>query len=137
MKPVPQGPLDGNAPQAARTRRIEAVVLSGDDDLIIDLGPVLGDRYRTRPLDSADDLAANPLSGDSLIILDGVRRPDARAVAARLESQSPTAPIIAVVGHGEEAQWATALARGSVIAVVPRDGIGGPALRRALEAAAV
>ncbi len=135
MKPVPQGPLDGNAPQAARTRRIEAVVLSGDDDLIIDLGPVLGDRYRTRPLDSADDLAANPLSGDSLIILDGVRRPDARAVAARLESQSPTAPIIAVVGHGEEAQWATALARGSVIAVVPRDGIGGPALRRALEAA--
>jgi TonB family protein len=135
MKPVLQGPLEGNAPQAARTRRIEAVVVSSDDGLIIDLGPVLGDRYRTRPVDSPDDLAANPLNGDSLVILDGVHRADARAVAARLESQSPAAPIIAVVAHGDEPLWASALARGSVIAVVPRDGIGGPALRQGLEAA--
>ena len=135
MKPVLQGPLEGNAPQAARTRRIEAVVVSSDDGLIIDLGPVLGDRYRTRPVDSPDDLAANPLNGDSLVILDGVHRADARAVAARLEAQSPAAPIIAVVAHGDEPLWASALARGSVVAVVPRDGIGGPALRQGLEAA--
>jgi TonB family protein len=135
MKPVLQGPLEGNAPQAARTRRIEAVVVSSDDGLIIDLGPVLGDRYRTRPVDSPDDLAANPLNGDSLVILDGVHRADARAVATRLESQSPAAPIIAIVAHGDEPLWASALARGSVIAVVPRDGIGGPALQQGLEAA--
>jgi TonB family protein len=135
MKPVLQGPLEGNAPQAARSRRIEAVVVSSDDSLIIDLGPVLGDRYRTRPVDSPDDLAAHPLNGDSLVILDGVRRADARAVATRLESQSPAAPIIAVVAHGDEPLWASALARGSVVAVVPRDGVGGPALRQGLEAA--
>jgi TonB family protein len=135
MKPVPQGPLEGNAPQAARTRRIEAVVVSNDDGLIIDLGPVLGDRYRTRPIDGPDDLAANPVNGDSLIILDTVHRPDARAVAARMESQSPAAPIIAIVAHGEEPSWAAALARGSVIAVVPRDGIGGQALKQALDSA--
>jgi TonB family protein len=135
MKAVPQGPLDGNAPQTARTRRIEAIVVSSDDGLIIDLGPPLGDRYRTRPTDSAEDLIANPGTGETLIILDAVQRPDARALAARLDSQLPAAPIIAIVAAGDEAPWAPALARGTVVAVVPREGVGGPALRHALEAA--
>jgi TonB family protein len=135
MKPVPQGPLDGNAPQTARTRRIVAVVISNDDGLIIDLGPYLGDRYRTRPVDNADELAANPVDGEWLAILDAVHRPDAMAEAARLEMQSAAAPIIAIIPSGDEAHWSASLARGSVLAVVPRDQIGGPALQQALEAA--
>ncbi|MFO1401041.1 MAG: energy transducer TonB [Steroidobacteraceae bacterium] len=132
MKAVPQGPLDGHAPQAARTRRIEAVVLSSDDGLIIDLGPVLGERYRTHPVDSLDELLAAPAEGERLVLLDAVHRPDAAAEAARLESQSPGAPIIAIVATGTEAQWAASLARGSIAAVVARERIGESVMHQAL-----
>jgi protein TonB len=135
MKAVPQGPLDGHAPQAARTRRIEAVVLSSDDGLIIDLGPVLSERYRTRPVDSLDELLATRLDGERLVLLDAVHRPDAAADAARLETQAPGAPIIVIAATSSTAQWSTALSRGSVVAVVARELVGDAAMQRALAAA--
>ena len=135
MKAVPQGPLDGDAPQTTRTRRIEAVVLSNDDGLIIDLGPVLGDRYRTRPVDNLDELASTPFQGDRLMLLDAVHRTGAAAEAARLASQAPTVPIVVIVTAGTEPKWSTALARGSVVAVVPRERIGDATLQQALAAA--
>jgi TonB family protein len=135
MKAVPQGPLDGDAPQTTRTRRIEAVVLSNDDGLIIDLGPVLGDRYRTRPVDNLDELASTPFQGERLMLLDAVHRPGAAAEAARLASQAPTVPIVVIVTAGTEPKWSTALARGSVVAVVPRERIGDTTLQQALATA--
>ena len=135
MKAVPQGPLDGNAPQTARSRRIEAVVLSSDDGLIIDLGPVLGERYRTHPVDNLEELTAAPAEVGRLVLLDGVHRPDALAEAARLEAAVPNAPVIAIIAAGSEAQWSTALARGSVVAIVPRDRIGDAPMQQALESA--
>lgn len=135
MKAVPQGPLDGHAPQAARTRRIEAVVLSSDDGLIIDLGPVLGERYRTRPVDSLDELIATRFDGERLVLLDAVHRSDAAADAARLATQDPGAPIIVIAATSSAAQWSAALARGSVVAVVARELVGDAAMQRALAAA--
>jgi TonB family protein len=135
MKAVPQGPLDGDSPQTARTRRIEAVVLSNDDGLIIDLGPVLGDRYRTRPVDSLDELASAPFRGERLVLLDAVHRPGAAAEAARLAAHAPTVPIVVILTAGTEPKWSTALARGSVVALVPRERIGDATLQQALAAA--
>jgi TonB family protein len=107
--------------------------MSQDDGLIIELGPVLGDRYRTNPIDGPDDLAASPPTRESFIILDAVEKTDARAIVARLESLCPAAPIIVIATAGDESQWGTTLTRGGIIAVVARDALGGPALKQALE----
>jgi TonB family protein len=135
MKAVPQGPVDGKAPQTARTRRIEAVVLSSDDGLIIDLGPVLGDRYRTRPVDSIDELAGNPPETQWLVLLDAAHRPNALEEAGQLGTRWPTAPIIVIIAAGAENRWLTALSHGGVTAVVARERIGEQPMQRALEAA--
>ncbi|MCC7463682.1 MAG: energy transducer TonB [Gammaproteobacteria bacterium] len=132
MKAVPQGPLGGGAPNTARTRRIEAVVLSSDDGLIIDLGPVLGERYRTRPVDSLDEFAAAPPGVERLVLLDAVHRSSASTEAVRLASLSPTTPIVVIVAAGAEPQWSAALARGDVVAVVRREDIGDARLQQAL-----
>ena len=122
------GQSSQRAGQEARTttapttgsRRPVLYLLSSDDELLIELGPLLGNRYRTRPIDSAEQLEP---AGDVpwAMLIDATTRTDARAQAARLEQQHPLVPLLIVCATGTASDWASARARGMVSAVVERD----------------
>jgi TonB family protein len=122
------------APASAPARRREAWLLSGDDGLLLELGPLLGERYRTRPIDSIEALSEAG-AAPWLLVFDASLRHDARAATARIEQQYPMAPIIIVCADGHTAGWASALHRGSVCAIVERSGLAGKAWQDALHTA--
>ena len=62
---------------AAHGRAPILYVLSGDDALLLELGPRLGTRYRTRPIDSADQISA-PTAAPWALMIDATARTDAR-----------------------------------------------------------
>src|SRR4029077_6411653 len=89
MMPVAKDPIDAVEPtRAARPRRVEVVVL-GNDEFLIELGPLLGDGFRTRPVDSPAVIAAavaerseggeNP---PAMIMFDSATQSDPRATVA-------------------------------------------------------
>ena len=115
----------------AGNRRPVLYLLSSDDGLLIELGPLLGSRYRTRPIDSAEQLEpAGELPWAMLI--DATTRTDARAQAARLEQQHPLVPILIVCAAGTASDWASARARGMVSAVIERNALQTAAFADAL-----
>ncbi len=121
-------------PGAVAGKRRDAWLLSGDDGLLLELGPLIGERFRTRPIDSPDALKdAGPAPW--LLVLDATTRRDARAVAANIDQQHPLAPIILICADGQAASWASALQRGSVCAVVERSQLSAATWREALRAA--
>jgi len=107
---------------AAPGRRMDLYLLSGDDSLLLELGPLLGDRYRSRPIDAADQIDASSLV-PWLMIIDATARTDARAQAARIEQQHPLAPLLVICADGKSTDWASPLARGMVTAVVERGAL--------------
>ncbi|MGH8253781.1 MAG: energy transducer TonB [Steroidobacteraceae bacterium] len=124
----------GNAPnRAAANRRPVLFLLSSDDGLLIELGPLLGDRYRTRPIDSAEQLEA-PADVAWALLIDATTRKDARAQAARFEQQFPLAPVLVICADGSAADWNAARSRGMVSAVVERGSIQSGAFSEALAA---
>jgi TonB family protein len=123
-----------DATASTPARRRDAWLLSVDDGLLLELGPLLGERYRTRPIDSAealDEAGATPW----LMVFDAELRHDARAVVASIEEQYPLAPIIVICADGQTAGWASALHRGSVCAIVERSGLSTQVWRDALRTA--
>ncbi|HEX9139332.1 MAG TPA: TonB family protein [Steroidobacteraceae bacterium] len=118
----------------ARTRRTELFVLSIDDGLLLELGPVLGDRFRTRPIEQPNEVAA-AAGRPYIVLLDASRRPDARTLLAALETQDTAAPIILITDDDEESHWAASLMRGALCAVVPRSALGSAKFTDALDKA--
>jgi TonB family protein len=106
-------------------------VLSSDDTLLLELGPLLGSRYRTRPIDSAEQIAPASVTPWALMI-DAAARPDARAQAARVKQQYPLAPLLVICADGTTADWANPLARGALTAIVERGALGSDAFEAAL-----
>ena len=126
--------LGGAVAPHAGGRRKDLYLLTGDDSLLLELGPLLGARFRTRPIDSADQLdqaGASPW----LLIIDASARADARAQAARIEQRHPLAPLLVICPDGKTAEWASARARGVVCAVIERGALQSSALGEALAAA--
>jgi protein TonB len=126
-KPEPQG--EGHA---GRGRRIDAFLISSDDEFLIEIGPAFADRFRTRPV---DDFAAIDAPADGarwLIVVDAVSQSEARTGVAKLEQKHGRAPIIVVARDGEESQWSAAVARGAVIDALPRSALQGPRFAQAL-----
>jgi TonB family protein len=115
------------------SRRPVLFLLSSDDGLLIELGPLLGDRYRTRPIDSADQLEV-PAEVPWALLIDATTRDDARAQAARFEQQHPLAPLLVICADGNAADWTAARARGMVSAVVERGSLQASAFAEALRA---
>jgi TonB family protein len=109
---------------------VDAFVVSTDDSFLLELGPVLGDRFRARPAEHLADLQS---PGDSkwLALIDGSQA-GARALVNQIEQQHPRAPLIVVTPDGQQAQWSGALARGTVSAVVAHSQLNGPAMRDAI-----
>jgi TonB family protein len=128
MMPVANDPIAASEPpRTARPRRVEVVVVSGDDEFLIEIGPLLGEGYRTRPVDSPAGIAATVAEqaegGDappSMIMLDADKVPDARSAVAQIEAAHPHMPIVVVAATRDESYWGAALARGAIIDVVAR-----------------
>ncbi len=119
---------------AVTGKRRDAWLLSGDDGLLLELGPLLGERFRTHPIDSPDALKdAGPAPW--LLVFDATTRRDARVMAASLDQQHPLAPIILICADGQADNWASALQRGSVCAIVERSQLSAATWRDALRAA--
>ena len=121
-------------PGGSATRRHDAWLLSVDDELLLELGPLLGDRYRTRPIDGIEALSEAG-TAPWLLIFDASVRHDARAISARIEQQYPMAPIIIVCADGQSAGWASALHRGSVCAIIERGALTARSWQDALQTA--
>jgi TonB family protein len=119
------------ANRAAANRRPVLFLLSSDDGLLIELGPLIGDRYRTRPIDSAEQLEA-PADVPWALLIDATTRKDARAQAARLEQQFPLAPVVVICADGSAADWNAARSRGMVSAVIERGALQSGAFSEAL-----
>jgi TonB family protein len=117
-------------PPHSRTRRVDAFVVSSDDAFLLELGPVLGDRFRARPAEKPEDLDS-PGGSKWLALIDG-SQPGARGLVNQIEQQHPRAPLIVVTPDGQQAQWSSALARGTVTAVVPHSQMNGAALQDAI-----
>jgi len=109
-------------------------VLSGDDALLLELGPLLGTRYRTRPIDTAEQIAPASATPWALMI-DASARADARAQAARVKQEYPLAPLLVICADGTTAEWASPLARGALTAIIERGALGSSAFDAALRAA--
>lgn len=120
------------ANRAAANRRPVLFLLSSDDGLLIELGPLLGERYRTRPIDSAEQLEA-PADVHWALLIDATTRKDARAQAARIEQQYPLAPVLVICADGSAADWSAARSRGMVSAVVERSSLQSGAFIEALD----
>jgi TonB family protein len=118
----------------ARTRRTELFVLSSDDGLLLELGPVLGERFRTRPIEQPSEVAA-AAGRPYIVLLDATARPDARALLAALETVDAAAPIILIAADDDENHWAASLLRGALCAVVPRSALGSARFTDALNKA--
>jgi hypothetical protein len=108
--------------RAPGSRRPVLFLLSSDDGLLIELGPLLGDRYRTRPIDTAEQLEV-PVDVPWALLIDATTRNDARAQAARFEQQHPLAPLLVICADGNAGDWASARSRGMVSAVVERGSL--------------
>jgi TonB family protein len=133
MKPLTQERAALGATQVRR-QRIDVVLVSSDDSFLIELGPLLGDSYRTHTVDSplgVGDLLHKP---GSLAIVDAATIPDARAAVARMAQRYPHAPIIVVAP--QIAEWGAVVARGTIVAAIAREELAGKRLSEALAAAA-
>jgi len=122
---------DGPLTPSPGQRRRDAWLLSGDDLLLIELGPLLGEHYRTHPVDNIEALARASASG-WMLLLDVIDLPDAQAQAVRLATRYPLAPVIVFCADGDINAWKNLPAARTVCAVIERSAIQGPALARAL-----
>ncbi|HEY7929832.1 MAG TPA: TonB family protein [Steroidobacteraceae bacterium] len=113
--------------------RIDAVVVCSDDALLIELGPLLGERFRTHSVDNPAEIAAAVVAPRWVGIVDVDSLPDARAAVLRLETQFPRCPLVLIVQR--PAEWSAAVARGSAVSAVSRQELPGPHLMEALAAA--
>src|SRR5258706_13015190 len=100
------------------SRRIDAYVLSTDDAFTLEIGQVVGDRLRMRPIDDLADLPQDSTQ-PWLVLLDG-SQPTAHALVSAIDRDYPRTPIIAVVPDAVQAPWLGAVARGSVSAIIGR-----------------
>jgi TonB family protein len=133
MKPLAHERASGAETKNARSERIDAVVVCSDDGLLIELGSVLGERYRTHSVDSPAEITANVSAPRWIGLIDVDALPDARGAIARMDLQFHRCPLILISSHPQE--WNTTIARGSAIAALQRQEAAGPRLLDALAAA--
>jgi periplasmic protein TonB len=132
--PVPaSAPHGGERPQQHR-RRIDVVLVGLGDESLIEVGPALGDQYRTFSADSAAELPG--IAATSWIgLYDATAGADARSRFAQLEQQYLSHPWIVLCADEDRPNWHSALSRGSACAVISRTEISVENINAALEKA--
>lgn len=133
MKPLAHEQASGTETRSTRSERVDAVVVCSDDALLIELGPVLGERYRTHSVDTPADIAASVTAPRWIGIVDVDSVPDARGAIARLEMQFHRCPLILLSSRPQE--WGAAISRGAAVAAMSRQDAAGPRLLDALAGA--
>jgi TonB family protein len=129
MMPVQNDPIPAVEPTRMRPRRVDVVVVSGDDEFLIEIGPLFSEGFRSRPVDSpaaittvlAEQGADSP---PTMIMLDAAAVGDPRGAVAQMEAAHPRLPIIVVAAARDESYWSAAIARGAIIDVVARYDLG-------------
>src|SRR5579862_1480366 len=121
---------DGATTGAGHT---DALVICKDDDLLIELGSLLGDHYRVHAVDSPESIGGEIDIARWVGIVDVDSQAGARGVVSRLEVQHPNCPLIVVTARPEE--WVHSVRRGAILAAIGRDEVATPLLSEALSAA--
>jgi TonB family protein len=126
-------PHGGERPSQNR-RRTDVVLVGLGDESLIEVGPALGDDYRTFSADSAAELPG--ITATSWIgLYDATTGADARSRFAQLEQQYVTHPWIVLCADEDLSNWHSALSRGSACAVIARTEISVASINAALEQA--
>ena len=119
---------------AARKMRADAYNVSSDDTLLLELGPELGERFRTRPIEQMGELPAAD-AAPWIGFIDG-HRTDARHWVLHIEKHLPNAALIVITAPADLASWQALVFRGTVCAALSDQQIGTAALNDALDRAA-
>jgi len=114
-------------------RKTEVVIVSTDDGLLIELGPVLGDRYRVHTVDHLSAIDGAARTARWLAIIDAASITGGSAALVRVERQFAHTPLIIIAA--DPSQWTPSVLRSNAVSVVARVDIAGQALSDALAAA--
>jgi TonB family protein len=116
------------------TRRTEVVIVGAGDELLIEVGPALGDQYRSYSVDTAAEIA--DLSASSWIgIYDASNQTAGRSAFAQLESQYHQRPWIVLCADEDRPNWRDVLSRGGACAVIARGELNVATFTAALDKA--
>jgi protein TonB len=116
------------------TRRTEVVIVGAGDELLIEVGPALGDQYRSYSVDTAAEIA--DLSVTSWIgVFDASNHSAGRSAFAQLESQFHAQPWIVLCTDEDRPNWRDILSRGGACAVISRGELSVPHFTAALDKA--
>lgn len=120
---------------AARSRAqpTDTLVISNDDGLLIELGPLLGDAYRVHAVDTPAGIDAALDASRWIGILDADSQPDARSAISLLEVRHSHCPLIVISAQPQD--WVDCIGCGPVLAAIGRGQVAMAQLREALLAA--
>ncbi|HJZ19869.1 MAG TPA: TonB family protein, partial [Bradyrhizobium sp.] len=122
-------------PSAPSKRRTEVVILGAGDETLIEVGPALGDQYRTYSFDTARDIA--DVSAAAWIgLYDATAQAAGRSAFAQLDPHYAKQPWIVLCADEDKANWRDVLSRGDACAVIARSEINTETLTTALIRAA-
>ena len=103
-------------------RRTEVVIVGAGDELLIEVGPALGDQFRTFSADTAAEIAGLPLTS-WIGVYDATAQAAGRNAFAHLESQFGSQPWIVLCADEDRPNWRDVLSRGGACAVIARGDI--------------
>ncbi len=109
-------------PSQPGKRRTEVVIVGAGDELLIEVGPALGDHFRTFSADTASEIAALPLTA-WIGVYDATSQATGRNAFALVESQYGSQPWIVLCADEDRANWRDVLSRGAACAVIARGDI--------------
>jgi len=116
-----------------RAERSDVLLLCNDDALLIELAPLLGDRYRVHAIDTPDRIGEQVDVARWIGIVDVDSLPGANGVLSRLEAQYPRCPLIVITARPEG--WVGSIACAAVLAAIGRTQIATGRLGEVLLAA--
>lgn len=133
VKPLTQEHSSTSVTSQTRRLRVDAILISSDDSFLIELGPLLGDHYRTHTVDSPLALGNLAHKPGWFAIVDVASLPDARAAVTRMAQRYPNAPIIVVAPSA--AEWGPLVSRGAIVDAIGRTELAGARLSEVLSKA--
>jgi TonB family protein len=118
-------------PSKPSKRRTEVVIVGAGDETLIEVGPALGDEYRTFSVDTASEIADLAV-GAWIGLYDATTQAAGRSAFAQLESQYGRQPWIVLCSDEDRPNWRDALSRGAACAVIARGELSTGSLTTAL-----
>ena len=103
-------------------RRTEVVIVGAGDELLIEVGPALGDQFRTFSADTAAEIADSAVTS-WIGVYDATAQAAGRSAFAQLESQYGKQPWIVLCADEDRSNWRDVLSRGGACAVIARGEI--------------